>query len=220
LNKKTLSILLAIVIVLLGTNSLKNRWIELKVSEEIQKNESPLSSFDVQCSGYLNVKCKIEDLEFISDTDQTMEYKIPKSLIPKNIQAEIEILTEETIIEVSTSYLNITLNMRDREVSRITIENKKDTRDMIYEIYRVNFLEIKRTSNMDFVRGINRTLGVDSIEIIPKSQFQGEPFTEFWEMILLEMSNSVELTEKMEKQIDSFIVDNRSSLTVDIKGKK
>jgi hypothetical protein len=212
---------LVIFAIICCVNIYKNGLIE----REIKKNSPLLPSTNIDCSGYLRVECNIDNIELLLDDE--MDFEIPYALLPQKAKLKMDILGRniKSNLYLNMRYLDINLDfissisgdIESVEILGATIRSKRDNIDIIYEIYRVNFLKMQRESNKDFLRGLNRTLGVDSSELIDKDTFIKKSLSEFLDMFISEIGNSIDLDERVERDIKDFVINSRDTLIVDLK---
>jgi len=163
------------------------------------------------------------------DINQTgaMKFIIPKKYIPFEGIVEFDMINNVTKInlDVNISKSNIHLELDSKNnifrdnlninFNKVMITNRDNFFTMIYDIYKINFLDIKINSNKEFSRGFNLSLGVDSYDLIDFKTFQGEPFAIFLDTILSEISNTLDLENNaLVEKINNFIINNKSILVI------
>jgi len=130
-----------------------------------------------------NLKLNFKNI-YINDSNNSLN-RLSK---PISIKSAL-IVENKGYLEFSLKHsdLNIDANLtfEDRDFYKtkvfssllVSLESKNDiVKEIVYELYKLKFLEKREKDGVELSRGINRSLGVDTDNVIPKKIFLEEPY--------------------------------------------
>ena len=113
-----------------------------------------------------------------------------------------------TVINTVFSKKNI-FNKYNLLSLNINIKNRNNViKNIIYELYKLKFLEKKEKDGKELSRGINLSLGIDSDKPISQDKFLGEPYT-IMSMLLISEIETLDIVIKYDENnsISNFLED-------------
>jgi hypothetical protein len=77
---------------------------------------------------------------------------------------------------------------------------------------------MQKNSDKEFLRGLNKSLGVDTSKLIDKKSFIKVSLIEFSDLLISEIENSIEIDEEIVNNIKDFILKDKKSLVLKFNG--
>ena len=86
--------------------------------------------------------------------------------------------------------------------------NHKSIESILYELYKLKFLETKQTDNKEIAKGINLSFGVVSYNVIPKDKFIKTAMPRFIDLFISEIESNDNFTKYNQNNQLSIILND------------